>query len=75
MNRLALFLIFLYQKFVSPILPPACRFTPSCSEYAKEAFQTYSFFKALGMSLSRISRCHPLHEGGFDPLPKPTHKS
>ncbi|TGN20873.1 membrane protein insertion efficiency factor YidD [Leptospira idonii] len=75
MNRLFLLLIFLYKKLLSPLLPPACRFTPSCSEYAKEAFETYSFFKALRLSISRISRCHPLHAGGYDPLPRPTNKS
>jgi putative membrane protein insertion efficiency factor len=75
MNRIALLLIFLYKKLLSPMLPPACRFTPSCSEYAAEAFQQYPFFTAFKLSAQRISRCHPFHQGGFDPLPKPNIKS
>ncbi|MCU0824811.1 MAG: membrane protein insertion efficiency factor YidD [Leptospira sp.] len=75
MNRIFVFLIFLYKKLISPLLPPSCRFTPTCSDYSREAFLTYPFFKAFSLSVLRISKCHPLHEGGFDPVPKPINKS
>jgi putative membrane protein insertion efficiency factor len=68
-NQLALLLIAFYRKVLSPALPKACRFTPSCSEYGYQAFSTYSFPKALWLTLSRILRCHPFHKGGYDPLP------
>ncbi|XDD43037.1 membrane protein insertion efficiency factor YidD [Leptospira sp. WS60.C2] len=75
MNRLFLLLITLYKKLLSPLLPPACRFTPSCSEYAKQAFETFPWYQALVLSIVRISKCHPYHEGGHDPLPKSYNKS
>jgi len=75
MNQIALLLLFLYKKLISPLLPPACRFTPTCSDYAAEAFRQYPFFQAFLLSTKRISRCHPFHEGGFDPVPKSNHKS
>jgi putative membrane protein insertion efficiency factor len=61
-------IIRLYKRFISPLLPPACRFTPTCSEYAIEAFQKKSLFKALGMTIMRIMKCHPFHRGGYDPV-------
>ena len=57
-----------YKAVVSPWLPPACRFTPTCSEYASEAIQEYGLLRGTGRSLARLLRCHPLHRGGFDPL-------
>lgn len=57
-----------YQKIVSPLLPRACRFHPSCSAYAKEAIQHYGVFKGIAFGLSRIGRCHPWHPGGYDPV-------
>ena len=57
-----------YKTVVSPWLPPACRFTPTCSEYASEAIQEYGLLRGTGRALSRLLRCHPLHHGGFDPL-------
>jgi len=57
-----------YKTVVSPWLPPACRFTPTCSEYASEAIQEYGLLRGTGRALSRLLRCHPLHRGGFDPL-------
>jgi putative membrane protein insertion efficiency factor len=57
-----------YKAVVSPWLPPACRFTPTCSEYASEAIQEYGLLRGTGRALSRLLRCHPLHHGGFDPL-------
>jgi len=68
-NRMILLLISIYQKVLSPVLPKVCRFMPTCSQYGFQAFSTYPFFKALWLTVSRISRCHPFHRGGYDPLP------
>ncbi len=57
-----------YKLVISPWLPPACRFTPTCSEYASEAIERYGLFRGITYALSRLLRCHPLHRGGFDPL-------
>jgi len=66
-----LFIAFIrfYQKFVSPGLPPSCRFEPSCSAYALEAVQRYGAFKGAWLGLRRLVRCHPWHPGGHDPVP------
>lgn len=69
MTRLALSLIRFYQVVLRPLLPPACRFVPSCSEYAMEALTRYGLIKGAGLALRRILRCHPFHPGGFDPVP------
>lgn len=63
------YLISIYQKMISPFLPRACRYEPSCSCYAHQCFIKYPFFKALWLSLKRLGRCHPFFEGGFDPVP------
>ncbi|HOD18229.1 MAG TPA: membrane protein insertion efficiency factor YidD [Candidatus Cloacimonadota bacterium] len=68
-NKIIIMLIATYQKVLSPVLPKVCRFTPSCSQYGYQAFQTYPFFKALGLTVLRILRCNPFHKGGYDPLP------
>ncbi|MCB1156237.1 MAG: membrane protein insertion efficiency factor YidD [Leptospiraceae bacterium] len=70
MNRVAIFIIGLYKKFLSPLLPGACRFYPSCSEYATQAFQNFNFFYAFYLSIKRIARCNPLSEGYHDPIPE-----
>ena len=57
-----------YKLVVSPWLPPACRFVPTCSEYALDAIQHYGLIRGTGRALARLFRCHPLHRGGFDPL-------
>jgi putative membrane protein insertion efficiency factor len=62
-------LITLYQKLFSSWLPPACRFTPTCSQYAKEAVLKHGLVRGAGLALKRLSRCHPFHEGGYDPVP------
>jgi putative membrane protein insertion efficiency factor len=62
-------LITLYQKLFSSWLPPACRFTPTCSQYAKEAVLKHGLLRGAGLALKRLSRCHPFHEGGYDPVP------
>ena len=68
MNRIFIVIIRQYRRYVSPILPQACRFTPTCSEYALEAFQKKSVFRAIWMTAVRIAKCHPFHPGGYDPV-------
>jgi putative membrane protein insertion efficiency factor len=58
-----------YQRFISPGLPAACRFHPSCSAYAATAIERYGPLKGLWLAVRRLSRCHPLHPGGIDPVP------
>ncbi len=58
-----------YKRFLSPLLPAACRFHPTCSEYAREAILRHGFLRGTGLALRRLGRCHPWHEGGFDPVP------
>ncbi|MDZ7344632.1 MAG: membrane protein insertion efficiency factor YidD [candidate division KSB1 bacterium] len=58
-----------YQTIVSPLLPPSCRFYPSCSEYACEAIEKYGALKGIWLAGRRILRCHPWRAGGFDPVP------
>ena len=62
-------LIKLYQRCISPLKPPTCRFTPSCSQYALEAFRKYGPFKGLYLAIKRLARCHPWGGSGFDPVP------
>ncbi|MGA2478310.1 MAG: membrane protein insertion efficiency factor YidD [Spirochaetia bacterium] len=69
MRFLAIVLITIYQKVISPAFPPSCRYTPTCSQYAKEAIEKYGFFKGSYLGVRRILRCHPFHEGGYDPVP------
>lgn len=57
-----------YKRFISPMLPPSCRFTPSCSEYTLDAVTKYGVLKGIGMGIVRILRCHPFSKGGFDPV-------
>ncbi|HLA71119.1 MAG TPA: membrane protein insertion efficiency factor YidD [Steroidobacteraceae bacterium] len=63
------FLIRGYQLAISPLLGPSCRFYPSCSHYALEAIDTHGALRGIWFTIKRISRCHPFHEGGFDPVP------
>lgn len=70
MKYVCIGLIRFYQKFLSPLKRnPCCRFTPTCSAYALEAFQKRGFFAGLGLSVWRILRCNPFCAGGFDPVP------
>ena len=58
-----------YQLVISPALPAACRFTPTCSQYALEAVQRHGVFKGSWLAARRLAKCHPFHEGGTDPVP------
>lgn len=69
MKFIALGLIRFYQAVISPLTPPNCRFRPTCSEYAIEAFQRHGTLKGGLLTLKRILRCHPLGGSGFDPVP------
>jgi putative membrane protein insertion efficiency factor len=57
-----------YQLVISPHLPPACRFTPTCSEYAIQAIAKYGALRGIYLALRRLLKCHPFHQGGFDPV-------
>ncbi len=59
-----------YQLFISPVLPPRCKYYPTCSHYAVEAFEKKGFFKGLALTVWRILRCNPWSRGGFDPVIK-----
>ncbi len=65
---IALHLLRLYKRWISPCLPSACRFYPTCSEYAMEAIEKHGLWRGIGMGTKRLLRCHPFHEGGFDPV-------
>ena len=58
-----------YKREISPMLPPCCRYTPTCSEYALQAVEKYGAVKGGWLAAKRILRCHPFHEGGYDPVP------
>ena len=67
--RLLVVLIRGYQLAVSPLLPPSCRYTPSCSQFAVEALQRYGALKGSWLAVRRVCRCHPFRPGGYDPVP------
>jgi len=69
MWRLPYFLILGYRRLVSPWLPSACRFHPSCSRYGAEAYRVHGFWRGTWLTIRRIARCHPWHPGGLDPVP------
>lgn len=66
----AIKLIRLYQLLISPLIGSNCRFYPSCSAYMIEAMERFGFFKGLFLGLKRLGKCHPLHDGGMDPVPE-----
>jgi len=65
----AMLLIRGYQKFISPLTPPSCRFQPTCSSYALTSIERYGLFKGGWLATKRIAKCHPFHPGGYDPVP------
>lgn len=67
-KKFLLFLIKLYQS-ISKYTPPVCRFTPTCSEYMRQAIVKYGVLKGVWLGVKRICKCHPFHPGGYDPLP------
>lgn len=68
MKALCIIFIRFYQLFISPLFPPACRFTPTCSQYALTAIERYGVARGLFMALRRLLRCHPFCAGGYDPV-------
>ena len=58
-----------YKREISPMLPPCCRYTPTCSEYAMQAVEKYGAVKGTFLATKRILRCNPFHKGGYDPVP------
>lgn len=58
-----------YRTFISPLFPPVCRFTPTCSQYGLEAIERFGPWRGGKMAIARVMRCHPLHPGGYDPVP------
>ena len=70
MKHVMIWLIRLYKKYISPLKPPCCRFTPTCSAYALEAFTKRGFFIGLILTVWRILRCNPFSKGGYDPVPE-----
>ena len=68
MTVAALALLGFYKRWLSPLLPSACRFHPTCSVYTMEAIRAHGLVRGIWLGLRRISRCHPFHEGGFDPV-------
>jgi uncharacterized protein len=73
--RVLIWLISGYRRFVGPLLGPRCRFYPSCSAYALEAVQLHGALRGSWLAARRLSRCHPFHAGGLDPVPAPGGKS
>jgi putative membrane protein insertion efficiency factor len=69
MTRFALLVIAIYRYALSPLLGPNCRFHPSCSEYAADAIRRHGLGRGGWLTLRRVSKCHPWHPGGFDPVP------
>lgn len=72
---LLILLLNAYRRFVSPLLAPRCRFYPSCSVYALEAVQLHGALRGFWLAARRLSRCHPFHAGGLDPVPAPRRKA
>lgn len=68
MKKVFLIIIKFYRKYISPLKRPCCIYYPTCSQYAIDAIQKYGAFKGGFMSIKRILRCHPFHEGGYDPV-------
>ena len=63
------FIIKIYQKLISPILLPSCRFNPTCSQYSIQSLNKYGLLKGLWLTFKRISKCHPFGSSGYDPVP------
>lgn len=69
MRGAALFLLRFYKRFISPLLPPMCRFEPTCSVYTMQAVEKYGVIRGTWLGARRLLRCHPFNPGGWDPVP------
>ncbi len=69
MRRVAMWIIRGYQRAISPLLPPACRFVPTCSDYGYQAIEKYGIMRGGAMAIWRVLRCNPFGKGGYDPVP------
>lgn len=69
-RKIFLFPVKLYRKFISPLKPPSCRYTPTCSQYMIDAVEEWGVIRGLGLGIWRILRCNPFGRGGYDPVPK-----
>ena len=69
MKKILMGIIRFYQKAISPLFPPTCRFYPTCSQYAFEAISVHGALKGSYLAIRRILKCHPFHKGGIDPVP------
>ena len=68
LSKLLIYLVRFYQKFISPLKGPTCRFCPTCSQYSIEAIRKYGALKGIYLTIRRLLKCHPFHPGGYDPL-------
>ena len=68
MQRFLIFILKSYKLAISPLLPSACRFSPTCSEYMMDAIAKHGSMRGLWLGIKRIGRCHPFHQGGYDPV-------
>jgi uncharacterized protein len=68
-RRAALLLLRFYKRFISPLLPPMCRFEPTCSVYTMQAVEKYGVLRGVWLGIKRLGRCHPFNPGGWDPVP------
>ena len=75
MKKILIWLIRFYQKCISPMFPAKCRYYPTCSQYTLEAIKQYGAIKGTYLGIKRILKCHPFHEGGYDPVPKKENKN
>ena len=69
LKKLLLSLITIYRRYISPLFPPSCRFQPTCSQYAYGAIDRFGTITGGYLAIKRILRCHPFHQGGYDPIP------
>ncbi|WP_297987469.1 membrane protein insertion efficiency factor YidD [Anoxybacillus sp.] len=74
MKYIFILLIRFYQRFISPLKPPTCRFYPTCSHYGLEAIRRFGALKGGYLTIKRLLKCHPFHPGGFDPVPEKEQK-